>query len=53
MGSISLSAPFVAVILFVILIAWVISTFYLGKQFKEMTTVEKPIIVQSLSDSNL
>ncbi|VHO03494.1 Npt1/Npt2 family nucleotide transporter [Candidatus Rhabdochlamydia sp. T3358] len=53
MGSISLSAPFVAVILFVILIAWVISTFYLGKQFKEMTTVEKPIIVQSLSGSNL
>lgn len=53
MGSVSLSAPFIAVILFVILIAWVISTFYLGKQFKEMTTVDKPISMQSLSDSNL
>lgn len=51
MGSVSLSAPFVAIILFAVLIAWVASTFYLGKQFKEMTRVDKPIIMQGLSDS--
>lgn len=51
MGSVSLSAPFVAVLLFSVLIAWVVSTFYLGKQFKEMTRVDQPIVMQSLSDS--
>ncbi len=53
MGSVSLSAPFVAIILFVILISWIMSAFHLGKQFKEMTAVEKPVIMQSLPDSNL
>jgi AAA family ATP:ADP antiporter len=49
-GSVSLSAPFIAVILFAVLLAWVLSTFYLGKQFKEITRLDQPIIVQSLSD---
>lgn len=51
MGSVSLSAPFVAALLFSVLIAWVVSTFYLGKQFKEITKVDQPVIIQGLSDS--
>jgi AAA family ATP:ADP antiporter len=53
MGSVALSAPFVACVLFLILIAWISSAFYLGKQFKQMTATDNPIIMQSLPDSNL
>lgn len=53
MGSVALSAPFVAGILFLILMAWISSAFYLGKQFKQMTAVDKPIAIQALPDSNL
>jgi AAA family ATP:ADP antiporter len=53
MGSVALSAPFVAGVLFLILIAWISSAFYLGKQFKQMAAADGPIVMQSLPDSSL
>jgi AAA family ATP:ADP antiporter len=38
LGSVALSTPYIAGILFVILIAWIFCTISLGKQFKSMTT---------------
>ncbi len=37
-GSVALSTPYVAIILFVVLAAWLISTYTLGKQFLQKTT---------------
>ncbi len=41
LGSVALSTPYVAVILFGVLLAWIFSVFSLGKQFKKMTTTEQ------------
>ena len=53
MGSVALSAPFVACVLFLILIAWSSSAFYLGRQFKQMTATDSPVSMHGLPDSNL
>lgn len=37
LGSVALSTPYIAVILFVVLIAWIFCVVSLGKQFKQMT----------------
>lgn len=41
LGSVAASTPFVACILFVVLVAWIFSVASLGKQFKKMTTPEQ------------
>ncbi|MGC1879004.1 MAG: Npt1/Npt2 family nucleotide transporter [Rhabdochlamydiaceae bacterium] len=41
LGSVAFSTPYIAGILFIILIAWIFSAISLGKQFKQMTTDEK------------
>ncbi len=41
LGSVALSTPYIAVILFAILLAWIFCVVSLGKQFKRMTTVEQ------------
>jgi AAA family ATP:ADP antiporter len=41
LGSVAASTPFVACILFVVLVAWIFSVVSLGKQFKKMTTPEQ------------
>lgn len=38
LGSVALSTPYIAMILFVVLIAWIFCVASLGKQFKRMTT---------------
>ncbi|MBS0621318.1 MAG: NTP/NDP exchange transporter [Verrucomicrobia bacterium] len=43
LGSVALSTPYIAAILFVILIAWIFSVITLGKQFKKMTHTEQLI----------
>lgn len=40
LGSVALSTPYVAVILFAVLIAWIFSVVALGKQFKTLTHTE-------------
>ncbi len=41
LGSVALSTPYIAGILFVVLLAWIVCVFSLGKQFKKMTTGEQ------------
>jgi ATP:ADP antiporter, AAA family len=41
LGSVALSTPYIAGILFVILLAWIFCVAALGKQFKQMTTEEQ------------
>lgn len=41
LGSVALSTPYIAGILFVVLLAWIFGVFSLGKQFKKMTTEEQ------------
>jgi AAA family ATP:ADP antiporter len=41
MGSVALSTPYIAGILFVVLLAWIFCVVSLGKQFKKMTTGEQ------------
>ena len=41
LGSVALSTPYIAGILFVVLLAWMFCVFSLGKQFKRMTTGEQ------------
>jgi ATP:ADP antiporter, AAA family len=41
LGSVALSTPYIAWILFAVLIAWILSVVSLGKQFKKMTTGEQ------------
>ncbi len=45
LGSVALSAPYIAIILGGVLCAWIYSVLSLGKQFKRMTTGEKASIV--------
>lgn len=52
-GSVALSTPYIAVILFVVLVAWIVSVFSLGKQFKRMTTSEEAVVPESVSALNL
>lgn len=40
LGSVALSTPYIAVILFVVLLAWTFCVFSLGKQFKKITTTQ-------------
>ncbi|MBY0529558.1 MAG: NTP/NDP exchange transporter [Rhabdochlamydiaceae bacterium] len=42
LGSVAMSAPYIACILGVVLVAWIASVYSLGKQFKRMTGAEKP-----------
>ncbi|MEN9343811.1 MAG: carrier protein 1 [Chlamydiota bacterium] len=46
LGSVALSTPYIAGILFVVLTAWIVSVLSLGRQFKQMTTTE-PVSVPS------
>jgi AAA family ATP:ADP antiporter len=41
LGSVAQSTPYIAGLLFVVLLAWLFSVFSLGKQFKRMTTPEQ------------
>jgi AAA family ATP:ADP antiporter len=41
LGSVALSTPYIAGILFVVLLAWIFCVFSLGKQFRRMTTGEQ------------
>ena len=50
LGSVSLSTPYIAGILFVVLLAWIYSVFSLGKQFKKMTTTEQVVVSTQLSE---
>jgi len=46
LGSVAASTPYIAIILLVVLSAWIFSIFVLGKKFKQMTVVEqKPAVV--------
>jgi AAA family ATP:ADP antiporter len=41
MGSVAMSTPYVAMILIVVLIAWICSVFFIGKRFKEIGVTEQ------------
>ncbi len=45
LGSVALSTPYVSVILFAVLVAWIYSVFTLGKQFKALTHTEQAAAV--------
>jgi AAA family ATP:ADP antiporter len=51
MGSVALSTPYIAGILFVVLLAWIFCVVSLGKQFKKMTTGEQIAASASLAES--
>lgn len=50
LGSVALSTPYIAGILFVVLLAWIVSVFSLGKQFKKLTTTERVVVSTQLSE---
>ncbi len=50
LGSVALSTPYIAGILFVVLLAWIFCVFSLGKQFKKMTTTEQVVVSSQLSE---
>ena len=43
LGSVTLSTPYIAGLLFVVLLAWIYSVVSLGKQFKAVTTTKQPL----------
>jgi len=52
LGSVALSTPYIAGILFVVLIAWIFCVVSLGKQFKRMTTGEQVSASASLVEAS-
>lgn len=47
LGSVALSTPYIAGILFVVLLAWIFCVVSLGKQFKKMTTGEQVAVAST------
>ncbi|HEY2810701.1 MAG TPA: Npt1/Npt2 family nucleotide transporter [Rhabdochlamydiaceae bacterium] len=52
-GSVALSTPCIAITLFIVLIAWILSVFALGKQFSQLTGAAKDSVENPLPDSKL
>jgi ATP:ADP antiporter, AAA family len=50
LGSVALSTPYIAGILFVVLLAWIFCVASLGKQFKRMTTGEQFAVSTQLAE---
>jgi AAA family ATP:ADP antiporter len=50
LGSVALSTPFIAGILFIVLLAWIFCVVSLGKQFKQMTTGEQLAATTQLNE---
>jgi len=50
LGSVAMSTPYIAAILFVVLVAWIYCVFSLGKQFKRMTTGEQVTVSAQLAE---
>lgn len=51
LGSVALSTPYIACILFVVLLAWIFCVVSLGKQFKKMTTTEQVAASANLAEA--
>jgi AAA family ATP:ADP antiporter len=50
LGSVALSTPYIAGILFVVLLAWIFCVVSLGKQFKAMTTDEQVAVSAQMAE---
>jgi len=50
LGSVALSTPYIAAILFVVLLAWIFSVVSVGKQFKKITTEKQVAASESIAE---
>jgi AAA family ATP:ADP antiporter len=51
LGSVALSTPYIAAILFAVLLAWTFSVVSLGRQFRKMTTGEQVAVSAKLAEA--